>query len=103
LLEQYPNENVFRNARPSEEEEEEEETDNILTMDYYISFYADRKGWLNENIIQCVNSELQEYGQIEEPSIVKNFDGSDITANNLDFENRLFALIAELIYLLNNF
>ncbi|MGM8363764.1 hypothetical protein ACSV4D_17770, partial [Flavobacterium sp. ARAG 55.4] len=51
LLEQYPNENVFRNARPSEEEEEEEEeeeTDNILTMDYYISFYADGKGWLNE-------------------------------------------------------
>lgn len=104
LLEQYPNENVFRNARPSDEaDESEEETDNILTMDYYISFYADGKGWLNENIIQCVNNELQEYGQIEEPSIVKRFDGSDITANNLDFENRLFALIGELIYLLNNF
>ncbi|WP_170215525.1 hypothetical protein, partial [Flavobacterium flevense] len=87
LLEQYPNENVFRNARPSDEaDENEEETDNILTMDYYISFYADGKGWLNENIIQCVNNELQEYGQIEEPSIVKRFDGSDITANNLDFE-----------------
>lgn len=100
LLEQYPNENVFRNARPSEEEEE---TDNILTMDYYISFYADGKGWLNENIIQCVNNELQEYGQIEEPSILKRFDGSGIAINNLDFENRLFALIGELIYLLNNF
>nr|WP_288834410.1 hypothetical protein [uncultured Flavobacterium sp.] len=104
LLEQYPNENVFRNARPNDEaDENEEETDNILTMDYYISFYADGKGWLNENIIQCVNNELQEYGQIEEPSIVKRFDGSDITANNLDFENRLFALIGELIYLLNHF
>lgn len=104
LLEQYPNENVFRNARRSEEaDEDEEETDNILTMDYYISFYADGKGWLNENIIQCVNNELQEYGQIEEPSILKSFDGNDITANNLDFENRLFILIGELIYLLNNF
>lgn len=104
LLEQYPNENVFRNARPSDEaDESEEETDNILTMDYYISFNADGKGWLNENIIQCVNSELQEYGQIEEPRILKSFDGSNIKANNLDFENRLFALIGELIYLLNNF
>lgn len=106
LLEQYPNENVFRNARPKEKADEaadEDEIENILTMDYYISFYADGKGWLNENIIQCVNSELQEYGQIEEPSIVKRFDGSDITANNLDFENRLFSLIGELIYLLNNF
>lgn len=104
LLEQYPNENIFRNARPNEEaEENEDENENILTMDYYISFYADGKGWLNENIIQCVNSELQEYGQIEEPRILKSFDGSNITANNLDFENRLFALIGELIYLLNNF
>ena len=102
LLEQYPNENVFRNARPNEETDEDE-IENILTMDYYVSFYADGKDWLNENIIQCVNSELQEYGQIEEPSIVKRFDGSDITANNLDFENRLFTLIGELIYLLNNF
>lgn len=104
LLEQYPNENIFRNARPNEEiDENEEEIENILTMDYYISFYADGKGWLNENIIQCVNTELQEYGQIEEPSIIKRFNGNDITANNLDFENRLFALIGELIYLLNNF
>ncbi|SHM23348.1 hypothetical protein SAMN05443543_1274, partial [Flavobacterium flevense] len=102
LLEQYPNESVFRNARPNEEKDEDE-IENILTMDYYVSFYADGKGWLNENIIQCVNSELQEYGQIEEPSIIKHFDGSDITANNLDFENRLFALIGELIYLLNHF
>ena len=102
LLEQYPNENIFRNARPNEEKDEDE-IENILTMDYYVSFYADGKGWLNENIIQCVNTELQEYGQIEEPSIIKHFDGSDITVNNLDFENRLFALIGELIYLLNNF
>ncbi|MEN9907986.1 MAG: hypothetical protein RLZZ540_1135 [Bacteroidota bacterium] len=102
LLEQYPNENVFRNAKPNEEADEDE-TENILTMDYYVSFYADGKGWLNENLIQCVNSELQEYAQIEEPGILKRFDGSDITQNNLDFENRLFALIEELIYILNNF
>ncbi|WP_026713763.1 hypothetical protein [Flavobacterium daejeonense] len=102
LLEQYPNENVFRNARPNEEADEDE-TENILTMDYYVSFYADGKGWLHENLIQCVNNELQEYGEIEEPCVLKRFDGSDTTENNLDFENRLFALIEELIYILNNF
>lgn len=102
LLEQYPNENIFRNARPNEEADEEE-IENTLTMDYYISFYADGKGRLNENIVQCVNSELQEYEQIEEPCILKSFNGNDITKNNLDFENRLFVLIEELIYILNNF
>lgn len=50
-----------------------------------------------------MNTELQEYGQMEEPTIVKRFDGSDITANTLEFENRVFALIEELIYILNNF
>ena len=102
LLEQYPNENVFRNARPNEEAEIDDR-ENRVTMDTYVSFYADGKGWLHQHLIQCVNSELQEYGEIEEPCILKRFDGSNITENNLDFENRLFALLEELIDLLNNF
>ena len=102
LLEQYPNENVFRNARPNQEAEIDDR-ENSVTMDTYVSFYADGKGWLNQHLIQCVNSELQEYGEIEEPCILKRFDGSNITENNLDFENRVFALLEELIDLLNNF
>lgn len=102
LLEQYPNENVFRNARPNEEAEIDDR-ENSVTMDTYVSFYADGKGWLHQHLIQCVNSELQEYGEIEEPCILKCFDGSNITENNLDFENRLFALLEGLIDLLNNF
>ncbi len=102
LLGQYPNENVFRNARPNGETEIDDR-ENSVTMDTYVSFYADGKGWLHQHLIQCVNSELQEYGEIEEPCILKRFDGSNITENNLDFENRLFALLEELIDLLNNF
>lgn len=102
LLEQYPNENVFRNARPNGETEIDDR-ENSVAMDTYVSFYADGRGWLNQHLIQCVNSELQEYGEIEEPCILKHFDGSNITENNLDFENRLFALLEELIDLLNNF
>lgn len=104
LYAQYPNETVFRNARPNEETEaEEEDMENVVTMDRYISFCADGKGWLNENLVQCVNTELQEYGQMEEPAIIKRFDGTNISGNNLDFENRLFDLMEELIYILNNF
>jgi hypothetical protein len=39
---------------------------------------------------------------MEEPIIIKQFDGSDITAN-IEFENRLFPMINELSYILNNF
>ena len=47
-------------------------------------------------------SQLQEYGQMEEPIIIKRFDGSDIIANTLEFENRLLSMIDELTYILNN-
>jgi hypothetical protein len=105
LYGQYPHETVFRNASPKEEAEEVDEDDmyNLVTMDKYISFYADGKGSLNENLIQGVNNELQEYGQTQEPVLLKRFDRSNITGNSLDFENRLFTMMDELIYLLNNF
>lgn len=102
LNEQFPNATINRNARPNMEADEED-GDNIVTMDSYVSFCADTKGLLFQSLFDCVNNELQEYGQMEEPIILKRFDGSDITSITLDFENRVFALIEELISLLNNF
>ncbi|MGO3719856.1 MAG: hypothetical protein ACTJGD_11025 [Mesonia hippocampi] len=95
LYQTYPNENVFRNAKPNGEASEED-MDNVIGMEKYISFYADHKGWLNETLIESVNTDIQEYGQMEEPIILKQFDGRDITANNLCFENRLFQLLHNL-------
>ena len=103
LYKKYPDATIFRNAKINGEAEDEN-LDYVLTMDKYVSFSADGKGWLNENLKQCVNPELQEYGQMEEPIITKRFKGKEIASNNnLDFENRLFALLEELAYLLNNF
>lgn len=102
LYQTYPNENIFRNAKPNGEASEED-SENIIGMEKYISFYADHKGWLNKILIESVNSEIQEYGQMEEPIILKQFDGRDITANNLYFENRLFELLHRLCDILNNF
>lgn len=102
IYQQYPNANVFRNARPNGEANEED-MENIISMEKYVSFCADGTGWLLDNIVESVNNELQEYGQMEEPIIIKRFDGSDITANTLEFENRLLPMINELTYILNNF
>lgn len=102
LYQTYPNANVFRNAKPNGEVSEED-MENIIGMDKYISFYADHKGWLNETLIESVNNEMQEYGQMEEPIILKQFDGRDITANNLCFENRLFILLHSLSDILHTF
>lgn len=102
LYQTYPNENVFRNAKPNGEVSDED-MENIIGMEKYISFYADHKGWLNETLIESVNTEMQEYGQMEEPIIQKMFDGRDITANNLCFENRLFTLLHSLSDILHTF
>lgn len=102
LYQTYPEANVFQNAKPNGEASEED-MDNIIGMEKYISFYADHKGWLNESLIESVNNEMQEYGQMEEPIIQKQFDGRDITANNLCFENRLFELLHRLSDILHTF
>lgn len=97
IYKEYPNANVFQNAPISEQNPYDEDcADEILGMEKYISFIADTEGWLFERIVECINSEFNEYGQMEAPSITKVFDGSKETVGNLDFENRLFALISDL-------
>lgn len=102
----YPNNSIFTKVQQTvkmENDDDDDEIDNIVTMDKYISFCADVKGSLFENLFQNVNNELQEYGQIEEPVIIKHFDDSRVDFGSLDFENQIFNLIEELIDLLNNF
>jgi hypothetical protein len=74
-----------------------------IGMEKYISFIADTKGWLYENLSDSINNEFNEYGIMEEPSISKSFDGSKVTQESLDFENRLFTLLDDLCSLLYNY
>lgn len=104
LYTDYPNENVFRNAQRCEEYAEDGDYENeTISMDKYISFFADSKGWLYESLSDSINNEFNEYRAMEEPLIDKRFTGNVITGNDLDFENRIFKLIDDLCYLLNNY
>jgi len=98
----YPNESIFRNAPINEDEEDETENESI-GMEKYISFISDTKGWLYESIEESINNEFNEYGAMDEPTIIKCFDGEELTENSLDFESRLFALLDELCDLLHNY
>ena len=102
LYEQYPNATIYQNLLPNTEEMEYE-GDSLVSMDKYVSFCAHDKGLLFQTLFETVNSEFQECTTMEEPTVIKKFDGSIITNNNLDFENRLFPLIEELICILSNF
>ena len=102
LYQQYPNATIYQNLQINTEEYEYERGTTV-SIDEYVSFCAEAKGLLFQTLFETVNSELQECTTIQEPIVIKKFNGSNITNNNLDFENRLFPLIEELIYILNNF
>ena len=110
LYTEYPNATIFRNApRPeqdpynNDDDDDDDDENETIGMEKYISFIADTKGWLYESLSDNINNEFNEYGVMEEPTISKQFDGSEITATNLDFENRLFALLNDLCGLLYDY
>lgn len=104
LFTEYPNESIFRNAPMPEQDPYNDDYDNeTIGMEKYISFVADTKGWLYESLLESINNEFNECGTIEEPTISKQFDGNEITATHLDFENRLFELLRDLCSLLHEY
>ncbi|WP_312768674.1 hypothetical protein [Epilithonimonas sp.] len=104
LYTEYPTASIFRNAPMPEQDPYNDDCENeVIGMEKYISFISDTKGWLYESLTESINNEFNEYGVMEEPTINKVFDGSKISVGNLDFENRLFELLDDLSYLLNNY
>ena len=96
LCTEYPNTTIFSNATLPEKDPYEDDENEIIGMEKYISFIADTRGWLYESLSDTINNEFNEYGAMEEPTISKRFDGSEIPTANLDFENRLFGLLNDL-------
>lgn len=102
LYKQHTSATIYQNLK-SIIDTEDYESETIVSIDKYVSFCAEAKGLMFQTLFEAMNSDLQEYATMQEPMVIKKFDGSNITNNNLDFENRLFPLIEELIYILNNF
>lgn len=103
LYTEYPQASIFRNAPINEDPENEEEENEVIGMEKYISFISHSKGWLYESIADSINNEFNEYGAMQEPTVCKRFDGKDVNNTNLDFENRLFALLNDTCNLLYNY
>ncbi|GAA4905962.1 hypothetical protein GCM10023313_05820 [Mucilaginibacter defluvii] len=106
LYTQYPTECYCRNVRhtvTTDEDEDNEEAENTLSIDKYVSFFADGSGWLYDSLMEMVNNEFNEYGYTEEPVICKQFNGNKLPDDTLEFENRLFNLIDDLTYILYHY
>ncbi|RKE52450.1 hypothetical protein [Sphingobacterium detergens] len=104
LYRKYPTESIFRNAPVHEEDPYNDDYENdAIGMEKYISFISETKGWLYECLRDSINNEFNEYGVMDEPTISLAFDECEITKSNLDFENRLFALLEDLCTILYDY
>ena len=105
LFLEYPKESLFRNEPQRQQEENDENgyyDNEKITMDKYVSFSADTKGWLFDTLADTVNNEFNECGEMEEPRLLKCFDGSPVTGS-FDFERRVFELMDRLCNILYNY
>lgn len=107
LYEMFPNATIYGNIQQDKRNTDNDDYDEdyherTITMNKYISFCADDKGILFQNLFDSVNAEFQESMELEEPSIEKRFDGTTVSNDSLDFENCIFPLIERLIDILNS-
>jgi len=106
LWRDYPEISLYHHADDSclpDPEMEDYDDGDCITMEKYVGFVASTDGWLYENVEQSVNSYFNESLSKQEPVLKRCFDGREQQADSLEFECRLFPLINELCYLLNNY
>jgi hypothetical protein len=104
LWRDFPAAHIYSHADESclPDPEEGYDDNDCITMEKYISFVASTKGWLYNNLEQSINNDFNECQSMQEPVLKRRFDGQPQQDDTLDFECRLFPLINELCYLLNN-
>ena len=101
LYTEYPETSIFRNQpTPDKNPYFDDDENRAIGMDMYISFVADTKGCLYDNIEESINAEFNEYGSIEEPTIYTPINGTELSKADFNFENRFFTLMEDLYKIL---
>jgi len=82
--------------------EEGYEDNDCVTMDKYVGFCATTSGGLYDSLEQAINGEFGECTALQEPVLHRCFDGRVQENDSLDYECRLFGILDDVCYLLNN-
>jgi len=97
IFKAFPDNSIFQHIACNGNDYEEKGS-----PDTYISFVANTKGFLWEDLNRSINEELSNYGGVEEPEIISLFDKPlKGMLPTLDYERRIFRLIKKLSGLIN--
>lgn len=99
MMQRYGDYSIFYNTEKQGEDDYYEET---IGAEQYISFVASTEGWLADQIVMSVNEHFNNCSDMEEPTVIQFFDNADETqTKHLQFEQRIFPFMIELVTLLN--
>lgn len=74
-----------------------EADDGYIRAEQYLCFYWSSVDCLQDQLLESVNAELNEYGAIEEPVSIQYFDRvQERHLHDMDYERRLFEILHEL-------
>jgi len=94
LYKQYPDRSIFDNMPQGLLSPEDEER---IHAHQYISFFWKSTGLLYSQLMDSINMQFQEIGYMENPVTFQFFDTPQTEErHNLDFETRIFDLLAQL-------
>ena len=100
LCTKYPGHSVFSMVKNSLLEQDRERA----CLEQYLSFFWDEKDMLYQSMIGYVNTGLEKMDTIDGPMAIQLFDKpQQQEQHDLDFAEQLFALVEELVQLLNRF
>lgn len=75
--------------------------DETICASEYISFVADNEGSLYDEIVQMLNDDFGNKSCTEEPVALRSYHTSQENRESIEFEKRLFPMLVDLCYLLN--
>jgi hypothetical protein len=72
-----------------------------ISVDQYISFFWSSEGFLYDQVVDYVNTSIQELSAIDEPTSIQYFESPQTAiTHEFNFEEKFFALLNDLIELL---
>jgi hypothetical protein len=102
MWQEFSDTDLFKHISMIEEDEEDHDCNTTICMHEYVGFIASNRDALSDDLYMMVENDFNERTNFQQPEILTNFEGKRTKyKDELAYSERVFKLIDELAYLLN--